>query len=209
MSYSEEEVMSLLRQQRDSDAQQTEAHSSVYGGQLDQNLIQWQLDLKEDLERIDHLLRGHELKYTANGELIWQESDNPDAKPFNQYGTSLLLNCISFYLNRNTILSNYDEKMINDKMHDLGDELADLIFMKYEKMGMDTAEKKKLYPIIVREIVDTIHSAYLRALGGGERDSLRTARSVVQNQPISSGHEPYPSLQPQKKFSLFRPTTWK
>ena len=39
-----------------------------------------------------------------------------------------------------------------------------------------------MYPIIVRQVVDIVHSTYLRALNGGERESLRLARSVVQNE---------------------------
>ena len=119
----------------------------------------------------------------------------------------MLMKIISFYLNRNTILSNYNEEMINWKIKDLGDEIADLIFMEYDAMGMDTPEKKKQYPMIVRELVDTIHSAYLRALGGGERESLRTARHVSQTdnpmmQMMNQGKVP------TAKRSIFKPTSW-
>ena len=179
--------------------------SSLFGNANEQNLIQYQLDLREELERIDHLLRGHQLKYDGTGNLKWVEPTDDSMKPFNDKGVQIIMNVISFYLNRNTILSNYSEDMINWKMMDLGDELADLIFMKYEEMGMNSAEKKKLYPIIVREIVDSVHSAYLRAMAGGERESLRTARSVVQNEQMSR-QEHYPN--PKKQFSVFKPTTW-
>jgi len=179
--------------------------SSIFGNTSEQNLIQYQLDLREELERIDHLLRGHQLKYDTDGNLKWVEPTDDSMKPFNDKGVQIVMNVISFYLNRNTILSNYSEDMINWKMKDLGDELADLIFMKYEEMGMNTAEKKKLYPMIVREIVDSVHSAYLRAMAGGERESLRTARSVVQNDSMNT-KESYPT--PKSNFSMFKPTTW-
>jgi len=65
-------------------------------------------------------------------------------------------------------------------MFDLGNELADLFFLKYEAMGLNSLEKRKLYPIICRELVDVVHSSYLRALHGGERESLREARQVTQ-----------------------------
>lgn len=154
---------------------------SMFGGGDNENLIKWQLDLNEDLERVDHLLRGHSLKYNDEGVLVWKEAEGDVLKPFNEYGVDMLMKIISFYLNRNTILSNYSEEMINWKIKDLGDEIADLIFMQYDAMGMDTMEKKKQYPIIVRELIDTVHSAYLRALSGGERESLRTARHVSQS----------------------------
>ncbi len=63
--------------------------------------------------------------------------------------------------------------------------------------------------MIVQELVDTIHSAYLRALGGGERDSLRTARHVAQTENPSLNSMPYSPATSQRKFSLLKPTTWK
>lgn len=180
--------------------------SSIFGSNDEQNLIQYQLDLKEELERIDHILRGHELKYDTDGNLKWFEPTDDSMRPFNDKGVQIIMNIISFYLNRNTLLSNYTDDMINWKMKDLGDEIADLIFMKYEEMGMTTAEKKKLYPMMVRQVVDAVHSAYLRAMAGGERESLRTARSVVQNDSMNRA-ENYPNPK-TNNFSVFKPTTW-
>lgn len=180
---------------------------SMFGGGDNENLIKYQLDLNEDLERVDHLLRGHTLKHNKDGELVWMNLDDNSFRPFNEFGVDMLMKIISFYLNRNTILSNYSEEMINWKIKDLGDEIADLIFMEYDAMGMDTPEKKKQYPMIVRELIDTVHSAYLRALGGGERDSLRTARHVSQTdnpmmQMMNQGKIP------TAKRSIFKPTSW-
>ena len=170
------------------------------------NLIQWQLDLNEELERIDHLLKGDVIRSDDSGNERWVPAENNEHKPFNEHGVQLLLNTISFYLNRNTILSNYDEDMINWKIRDLGEDISDLIFMKYKEMGMDTSEKRKLFPLIVRELIDSIHSAYLRALNGGERDSLRTARHVSQVAQSGEGLTPSPQAFKQKKF--FQPSTW-
>lgn len=188
---------------RSNQLQKEYSQSSMFSAGAQENLIQFQLDLSEELERIEHLLRGDVIRTNAEGKEFWKEQTDTTLKPFNEYGVQLLMNIVSFYLNRNTILSNYDEEMINWKMKDLGDEIADMIFMKYEQMGMDTSEKKKLFPMIVRQIVDTIHSAYLRALNGGERESLRTARHVTQsmNPPGSNGLS-------QNKFSLIKPSSW-
>ena len=180
---------------------------SMFGGGDGDNLIKYQLDLNEDLERVDHLLRGHTLKHNEEGDLVWMNPEDNTFKPFNEFGVDMLMKVISFYLNRNTILSNYSEQMINWKIKDLGDEIADLIFMEYDAMGMDTPEKKKQYPMIVRELIDTVHSAYLRALGGGERESLRTARHVSQNvSPMMQMPSPL-GINPQKR-SVLKPSTW-
>jgi hypothetical protein len=135
--------------------------------------------------------------------------------------------------------------IIRWKVHDFGNELSDLIYIKYhdmfyyksfeewqEELGygdfsyeelkenhkevifeinelitLELAEKEKSYPSVVQAIIDEVHSAYLRALNGGERESLRTARTVTQTEPMNQG--PYaPQIQSTSKFSLWKPTTW-
>jgi len=193
----------------------------LLGGEEHDNLIKFQLDLKEDMDRLYHLLKGDRIGYDDNGDIVYLPQEDPDLIPFSEFGVQLIMNVMSFYLNRNTLLSNYDEKTINWKVYDVGIELSDLIFNKYEVM-MNTSpskdpveikehlrEKIKLYPMIIRELVDTIHSAYLRSLHGGERESLRTARTVTQNEPIGNAYNMSRNPQPiQRKTRLWNPTTW-
>jgi len=175
------EAMAL--QQRDPRAM---ASNSMFGGFEHENMVKWQLELDNILERIDHMLRGDKIKF-ENGHLIWTPAEDETSMVFNDYGVTEIMKILAMYLNRNTILSNYDEATINLKMYDLGNELADLIFLKYEAFGLDTLEKRKLYPMIVREVVDIVHSSYLRALHGGERQSLKEVRQVSQTEAIGAG----------------------
>lgn len=225
------------------------AASSMFLANQDGNLIEYQLEMDNILERIDHLLRGHELKFDDKGNANWVEPKDKTSCIFNEYGVQEILRILSMYLNRNTILSNYKDETINEKVYDLGIDISDLIFMKYEDMfdfpsykecrklylqqleksGLRSSYKKrldykklirrgaedlrkdlmmrkiKLYLIIVREIVDTVHSAYLRALHGGERESLRSARMVSQS---ISPQGMAPQIPNQSKFSMWRPSTW-
>lgn len=161
----------------------THSSPSSFATSKNENIVQWQLELDSILERVEHMLRGDKIKF-INGSMVWKTSKDPNAQLLNDKGISEILRLLSMYLNRNTILSNYREETINDKMLDIGAEVADLLFLKYEEFGMDTLQKRKNYPIIVREVVDIIHSSYLRALHGGERESLREARQVHQSQQI-------------------------
>ena len=181
--------------------------SSVFQSAQETNLIEWQLELDNILERVDHLLRGHILSFDKEGNLTWKEPEDTTHRVFNEYGVQEVLRILSMYLNRNTILSNYDETTINWKIEDFGMELTDLIFMKYEEMGLDNKEKIKLYSILVRELVDTVHSAYLRALNGGERESLRTARTVTQTEPIGQSNQVQNIMQPKRR-SMLNPASW-
>lgn len=190
------------------DQLQQQAQMSMYGSSTpnDENLIRWQLDLKEDLDRIYHLLKGHEIRHDGD-QIIYVEPTDPKLRPFNEFGVQLLMNIMSFYLNRNTLLSNYDSDTIDWKVLDFGYEITDLIHNRYQEMGMDTAEKIKMYPMMIRELVDTVHSAYLRALRGGERESLRTARSVHQMEPLGGGMGEARGI-PKRTFSIFKPRSW-
>lgn len=203
------QMQSELEEEQQRSRSLAQAHNSqmsLFNSEQEDNLIRWQLDLREDLDRIYHLLKGHKLDYDADGNLIYVEPDDNDARPFNEFGVQIIMNIMSFYLNRNTILSNYKEDIINWKVLDFGTELSDLVFNRYEEMGMDTYEKIKMFPMIIKELVDTVHSAYLRAYNGGERESLRTARTVTQSEPISRFENT--QLNPQRKARWYNPTSW-
>lgn len=192
---------------------------SVFNAGQDQNLIVFQLELDNILEKIEHLLRGDIIEEDDQGNIFYAPPKNisgvdkgkvnTDLQTLNEYGVQLVMNIISFYLNRNTILSCYIEDRIYEIIYDLGDELADLIYCNYEKMGMDTTQKKSRYPLLVISILHIVESTYNRALSGGERESLRSARVVTQNEPLGNmGRYNSYANQNSKKFSVFKPSTW-
>lgn len=162
------------------------AQHSAFAPQMQDNLIKWQLELDNILERCEHILRGDKLKFD-NGNLMWTENPNPDDNILNDYGCQEIMRVLSMYLNRNTILSDYDDPEIREKVLDFGRELNDLFFMKYEEMGLTNLEKRKNYPMLIREMVDIVHSSYKRALHGGEKRSLREARQITQTEAIAGG----------------------
>ena len=167
--------------------------NSLFQGGQDNNLIVFQLELDNILERIEHLLKGEQLEEDGEGNLKFKPPKDKDLIVLNEYGVQLIMNIVSFYLNRNTILSNHKEDRIFEILYDLGIELADLIYASYEKMGLDTPYKRARYPMLVMNILHTVENSYNRSLHGGERDSLRTGRVVTQNQPLGQqGLNPLP-----------------
>lgn len=105
--------------------------SSAFQPDKQPDLVQLQLDLKEELDRLYHLLSGHILLPTEYGD-VWKEPNDDRLKIFSEYGVKQIMNIISFYLNKNNLLSNYKEEMIMWKVRDFGIELADLFFNRYE-----------------------------------------------------------------------------
>ena len=217
--------------------------NSAFGFAQQDNLIKWQLELDNILERIEHILRG-DILFSENGKTGWKKNPDHTQWILNEYGVNEIMRVLSSYLNRNTILSDYTEEEIREKVLDFGLEMNDLIFTKYEEMGLIVTleetfhklfniadrlivdnkggyyaevqnrngtifqlqltkeqvesltieqkklslEKRKNYPILLREIVDIVHSSYKRALEGGERRSLREARSVTQTEPLNMAY---------------------
>jgi len=101
----------------------------------DKSMIAEQLDLGEELERIDYLLRGYVIERNdETGETAWVKPEDKDMIILSDYGVHLIRNTIAWYLNKNTLLSNYDDKTINVKMEDFASDLNDTIFMEYEKV---------------------------------------------------------------------------
>lgn len=221
----------------------------------DLNVIEFQLDLKEELDKIYHLLKGDIIERTEDGGEIWVESKDDRMKILSDYGVKQLMNSIYFYINKNTLLSNYDETTIYWKVRDFGIEIADLMFNRYESFfsypspeelfnqmitlisnniesfehilirapdGQVFIDEYKLYnkclqwskeelqsklrhyPTIIMNLVNSIHSTYLRALNGEERESLRKQMSIIQSLSNNTQQANNPS-----KFSIIKPSTWK
>jgi len=234
--------------------------NSAFSQGIQDNLIKWQLELDNILERAEHILRGDRLVFEM-GHLIWKPNHDTKNNILNEYGVQEVMRVLSMYLNRNTILGDYNEDEICYKVLDFGRELNDLFYMKLEDMGLTVTfeeafqkmfrsehklsfadngifvevesatgmsqyiqltdiqiksiesemkkmalEKRKNYPMLIREIVDTVHSSYTRAKFGGERRSLREARSVTQTEPLN---QQIVNQQPQRETrSFLNPARW-
>ena len=172
-----------------------------------ENLIKWQLDIKEELVRIEHLLRKHVPKIDEEGNTYYAEA-TVENQLFNEQGVTEIMNLLAWYLNKNIILSNFSEEEIKLRCKQFHKVLTDFIFNNYEIFGLDNKNKIKHYPMVVMNITNTVESAYNRALNGGERDSLRTARSVQQTEPIMNPYGMSQQYGNQNKRSVFKPWTW-
>lgn len=261
----ENEKRNIQRQQQD--AMNVDADGQAFAlREAERNIISEQIDLTEIKDEVENLLRGRIIKENPKGSGItkWTDPDDPEMKVLSEHGVHLIMNTISFYLNKNTLLSNYDEDTIFVKMEDFSEALADTIFMEYEKVFeyptelelqeklKDRIEKKtqrrkfayeligrkvnekeikedfieeieekieeeitkireqiiknklKRFLIIMRQVQDTVHSSYLRALNGAERRTLR--QHIHVSESIGGGNM-FPQSQ-QKRSSSLNPARW-
>jgi len=189
--YTQQQIQEAMHEDELDSMQQPQAAmpgaSSMFAVNPYDNLVKWQLELDNILERVEHIIRGDRITHDPQGNIIWERTTDIKHITLNDYGVSEVMRILSIYLNRNTILSNYSSDEIDNKVYDFGCDLSDLFYMKYESMGLDDPEKRKEYPMLMREIIDTVHSAYARAYHGGERESLREARQVTQSEQMSGG----------------------
>lgn len=162
------------------------SQQSMFSYNPNDNMIKWQLELNEILERIEHVLRGDQVSY-KDGMVIWIKlPEEHKDRLLNDNGVTEIMRTLSLYLNRNTILGNYLPEEVQDKIFDFGDRLNTIFLCKYEKMGLDTAEKRKNFEMLWGTVVDVVHSAYTRAISGAERSSLREARQLQQLEQVNA-----------------------
>lgn len=155
------------------------ASHSAFGSKLSDDIARWQLELNDILEKAEHVLKG-DIVVFENGQLLWKDNPKPEENTLNKHGVQLCMKLLSMYVNRNTILADYTDEEIRYKVLDFGKRFNDLIFLKYDEMGMDDEEKRKEYASLVGAMTDIVHSAYARAKDGRERESYRKMISVSQ-----------------------------
>ncbi len=150
----------------------SKSQMSAFKSQNMDDIARYQLELNDLLEQTEHILKG-DVVIWADGTKIWSKNPHPEKNPMNNEGIRKVMLELQNYINRHIILGDYEENDINRIMKDYGKKLADLIFMKYEEMGMDTEEKRQEYASIVMNTVNLVYGSYARAKDGGERRSLR------------------------------------
>lgn len=127
----ERNMTEALMQAQINSQNMNQATQSMMMANEEKGIIYEQLDLTEHLELIENLLRGRVKKKNENGEYFWDQPISQNSILFTETGVTEIMNCINWYINKNTLLSNYSEEVINDKMRDFANALNDLIFMNY------------------------------------------------------------------------------
>lgn len=182
--------------------QQVTANAYSYYQEED-NLIKWQLDVNDILNNLYHLLKGDKIKI-KDGNRIYEEVI-VEQQPLSEEGVQDILREVHNYIQKNLLLSFYDAKQIDERVYQIGIILNDYMMDNYEKLGMDTEGKQERYELIVIAIVNNVDSAFKRALGGKERESLTKKTMVHQS---LSPQQQYGQSQMKSNKSIWKPSTW-
>jgi len=98
----------------------------------EKNLAEAQLDCNETLTKINHLLKQDVLKLNDDGVLDWKKIDDEKKRVLTDEGVDRIMQVMQSYINKETLLSNFDEKTIDRRMLQFSLSFSSLIFLKYE-----------------------------------------------------------------------------
>lgn len=180
----------------------------IYGTNQKQNLVEWELDFKSELEDIGHSLRCDLIRIDKDGNQYWTSNDNKDKVFLNEVGVNDVLRKIILLVNKNKVLSNYTIEEIKERLQMIGHEIRVLIYNNYEFYGIDNEYKMNNYSGIVMDILGIIEDAFRRALAGETHKGLNEQRLVTQNESVSPQQQYPMMMQQQKKSKWYNPLSW-
>ncbi len=179
---SEDEIDNLVKRAKTAESRSlnlTKTLSAISEEKKDSNFLHLQISTEEMLKKLEHFYKC-DIQVTKDGNTNWEEQPDKDLVTFNEFGVSSLMELITKYIDRNTILSSYPEQRIYEILGDLGDDFVLFMLCNYEKIGMDTYFKKTKFRMIISSTLHIIESTYRRALKGKTIEELNQSRVIGQ-----------------------------
>ena len=111
----------------------------------EKGLAEEQLDVEKIIENISNLLQGKELQ-EKEGMKSWVATTDPRRKILSEWGIQRIMQAVRFHINKDILLSNYNEEQINRQMLHFTTEMNDLVLLKYERLFKESTfeECKKI-----------------------------------------------------------------
>ena len=180
--------------------------SSFASVNKNENIIQYQIENVELLDKLEHFYKGEYIGTLPNGDTGWIKQKDKTQIPLNEFGVSSMMEIVSKYVDKNTTLSYYSEMRIYEILADLGDELILYVLSNYEKMGMSDKFRKTKFRLLIVTTLHMVESTYRKAISGKTVEEINQSRIISQSDFV--GQRPLSQLQSKKKFSMFNPRTW-
>ena len=188
-----------------SEANQKQAQAQAqqyYVEEQEKNLAESQLDCEKTLTNIYHKLKQDYLEPTPDGRMEWKPIA-PEDRVLTDLGVNKIMQVMETYVNKETLLSNFDDIQIRRRMLDFCKALNAHLYFKYEVyFRLPTLEecKKILDERIDREVQYKITAKKMF----GEELDIETARREVMEQFGSSLHDELQSIFKAKKMENLR-----
>jgi len=169
----------------------------------EKNLAEAQLDVEETLTKINHLLKQDTLRVNQNtGVLEWFELKDCKKRVLTDEGVDKIMQVIQSYINKETLLSNFDDKMIARRMLKFTLSLSALMFLKYE-MYFRSPSQKECYEILTNRIEDKVEKRKMSSkLMGYDFDEVETKRKILEDMRGREEYELTKIKQEEVKINL-------
>ena len=192
----EEEIDALIARTNAAESKNvelTQALGSLNSSKKDENFLHHQISTNEMLEKLEHFYKGDFQGIDKEGNTVWLKQKNKELITFNEFGVTSLMEIITKYIDKNTMLSYYDSQRIYEILADVGEDSVLFLLCNYEKIGMDTHFKKTKFRLIITTTLHIIESTYRRALNGRTMEEINQSKVVSQfsNIPISQQQSSY------------------
>lgn len=188
------ELINRVNTAEDKNVELTQALSKSVGKSKDHNFLHLQISTVEMLTSLEHFYRGDFQAPDPKGRMVWKKQTNTELITFNEFGITSMMEIVSKYIDKNTILSDYNQERIYEILGDLGDDLVLFLLCNYEKMGMDTYFKKTKFRILITTTLHIIESTYRRALRSKTLEEVNQSKVVGQ-----FGHHPSSQIPQQQR----------
>lgn len=123
----------------------------------DSEMAKLQLDCDKIVDQAYHLLSGHILIKDSKGGDKWIEPDDDRLKTLSKNGVYMIMNQLKFYINPNTLLSNFSKEEVDAIVLNFGNIVNDLLFNKAEFFYYHPSPEtlySKFHPIVKQEGLD-------------------------------------------------------
>ena len=145
----------------------------------EKSLAQEQLECEQTLNKLYHKLKQDVLTPIPDGRIEWLPCP-PDKRILTDEGVNKLMQVIESYVNKETLLSNFDAKQIQTRMLQFCKAINSLIFMKYEMyFRLPSIDECEL--ILEAQIQDKINTRLMGLrLMGEPMDEVAVRKDILQ-----------------------------
>jgi len=130
----------MMNQAAITDSTQKNAAETMryYLEEQEKGIVNVQLEVDSIKSDIYHLLRQDVYEVGEGGVGDWKEIKDSKQRTLSDWGVDRIMQIIHFYVNKNTLLSNFSEDQINRIMLKFVKELNDLVLLKYQTLFKQT-----------------------------------------------------------------------
>lgn len=182
--------------------------TAMFSNPQKQNLVEFELDFKPELEDIERLLRCDVLERDKDGNEYWIQNPDQSKVFLNDLGVNDVLRKLRLLVNKGKVLSNYNIEEIQIRTKMIMNEIRVLLYNNYEEYGIDNNYKMNNYSMIVLTIGSLIEDAFRRALNGETHRGLSEQRLVTQTEPLQPYQQQFYPQATNKAHGLSKILPW-